>query len=77
MCLSVPAKIIEIQGETARVSLGGAKVNASLQLLDDARVGEYVLLHTGFAIQKLDPEEAAETFRLLRELGNVDQTDGD
>lgn len=77
MCLSVPAKIIEIQGETARVSLGGAEVNASLQLLDDARVGEYVLLHTGFAIQKLNAEEAAETFRLLRELGNIDQTDGD
>ena len=69
MCLSVPAKIIQIEGEYARVSIGGTEYKASLQLLDEKiGIGDYILLHTGFAIQKLSEEEAAETFRLLREI---------
>ena len=68
MCLSVPAKILSIEGEKARVSLGGAEYNAALNLLDDVKVGDYVLLHSGFAIQKIDEEEATETLRLLNEV---------
>lgn len=68
MCLGIPAEIISIEGEMAQVSIGGTIVNASLQLLDDASVGEYVLLHSGFAIEKLSKEQADETFKLLDEL---------
>jgi len=68
MCLSVPAKILSIKGDKARVSLGGAEYNAALNLVDDVKVGDYVLLHSGFAIQKINEEEALETMRLLNEV---------
>ncbi|MFA6923423.1 MAG: HypC/HybG/HupF family hydrogenase formation chaperone [Bacteroidales bacterium] len=72
MCLSIPAQIQSIEGDMAKVSIGGTIVNASLQLLDEPKVGEFVLLHSGFAISKLSKEEAAETIKLLRELGEID-----
>jgi hydrogenase expression/formation protein HypC len=68
MCLSIPAKIIEINGELAKVSVGQTTVNASLQLIDDANIGDYVLLHTGFAIEKISEEEAMENLRMIKEL---------
>jgi len=68
MCLSIPAKIVSIEGEKAKVSLGGAEYNAALNLVEDVRVGDYVLLHSGFAIQKINEEEAKETMRLLNEI---------
>ena len=54
MCLSIPAKVEKIEGEMATVSVGGATYKASLQMLDDIEICDYVLLHTGFAIQKID-----------------------
>jgi hydrogenase expression/formation protein HypC len=73
MCLSIPGKIIEIDGEMAKVSVGGSVVNTALHLVEDVKVGDYVLVHTGFALQKISEEEAIETLRLIREL--EDQTD--
>ncbi|MBU1718120.1 MAG: HypC/HybG/HupF family hydrogenase formation chaperone [Bacteroidetes bacterium] len=73
MCLSVPAKVISIDNDKAIVSIGSTEYEASLQLLEDVEVGDYILLHTGFAIQKLSEEAAEETFKLLRELGEIDQ----
>ncbi len=73
MCLSIPAKIEQIEGETAQVSLGGTKVEANLQLLDDVQVGDYVLVHSGFAIQKLSEEEAQETLEMFKELENINK----
>jgi hydrogenase expression/formation protein HypC len=70
MCLSIPAKILSIDGQTAKASVGGAIVNASLHLVDDAEVGDYILIHTGFALQKISEEEALETIRLIRDLQN-------
>ena len=67
MCLSVPAEVLEIDGERAKVSVGGAIYFAGLHLVDDVQVGEYVLLHSGYAIQKIDQQEAKETLELLRE----------
>lgn len=72
MCLSVPAEIISIDGQSARASVGGAVREISLQLVDDIIVGDFVLLHTGFAIEKISKEEAEETVRLLQELGETD-----
>jgi hydrogenase expression/formation protein HypC len=78
MCLSIPAEIISIEGDMAQVSIGGTMVKASLQLLDDPKIGEYVLLHSGFAIERLSKEEADETMRLFKELGDIeDQLDAE
>ena len=73
MCLSVPAKIVEINGEMARVAVGETIVNASLQMLDDVEIGDYVLLHTGFALQKISPADAAETLVLFEELEEINK----
>lgn len=73
MCLSIPAKVIAIDGEMARVSVGGTEYNASLQMVEDVSEGDYILMHTGFAIQKLSPEEAEETLRLFDELEDLNR----
>ena len=73
MCLSIPAKIDSIDGEMAMVSIGGVTYKASLQLLDDAKVGDYILLHTGFAIQKISPEEAEETLNIFKEFEELNE----
>ncbi len=71
MCLSVPAKILAISGNTAEVSVGGTVFSAGLQMIEDARVGDYVLLHAGFAIQKISLYEAQETLRILKEIDDI------
>lgn len=73
MCLSIPAKIIEINGEMAKVSVGGAEYDASLQMVSDVKVGDYVLVHTGFAIQKISEEEALETLKTFEEFEDLNQ----
>jgi hydrogenase expression/formation protein HypC len=67
MCLSVPAKVLSIDGEMAVVSVGGTEYKASLQIIENVEVGDYILLHTGFAIQKLDVAEAEATLELFKE----------
>lgn len=71
MCLSVPARVIAINGDMADVSVGGAIFRAGLQMVDDVGVGDYVLLHAGFAIEKLNEEDALETLRLLNEMNDA------
>ena len=71
MCLAVPARIETIEGETAMVSIGGNRIKASLSLIEDAKVGEYVLIHAGFAIAKYTADEAAES---LTEWGRLKKT---
>lgn len=66
MCLAVPAKIIQIDDKMATVEVGGSRREASMVLLPDADLGDYVLLHAGFAISKIDEEEALETLRLFK-----------
>jgi hydrogenase expression/formation protein HypC len=68
MCLSIPAKVLVINGNTADVSVGGTIFKAGLQMVENVEVGDYILLHTGFAIQKISEEEANETLRLLKEI---------
>ena len=68
MCLAVPVKVLQIDGLRAQVELGGLTRQASITLVPDVKVGDYVLLHAGYAIQKLDEEEAEETLRLFAEL---------
>ena len=70
MCLSVPALVVKIDGEMADVSVGGAIFRAGLQMVENVSAGDYILLHAGFAIQKISEEEALETLNLLKELRN-------
>lgn len=71
MCLAIPTRVIEIKGTNAVVEFGGVRKEIGLQLVPDAKVGDYVLLHAGFAIQKMDEGEARETLKLLEELIEV------
>lgn len=68
MCLAVPLRIVRIEGTMAEVELGGVLRQVSLVLTPEAQVGDYVLVHTGFAISRLDEQEAQETLALLAEL---------
>jgi len=70
MCLSIPAKIVSIDGNMAEVSAGGTIFKAGLHMIENARVGDYILLHAGFAIQKVNEKEAEETIRLFEEMNN-------
>jgi hydrogenase expression/formation protein HypC len=68
MCLAIPVRIIQINGQMARVELDGVERDVSLALTPDARLGDYVLIHTGYAISVLDEAEARETLSLFAEL---------
>ena len=77
MCLAIPGKIIEIVDEEnsiAKVEVGGVRRNVNVGMLDkeDTRIGNYVLIHVGFAMSKVDEKEAEETLRLLQELGQYE-----
>jgi hydrogenase expression/formation protein HypC len=67
MCLAIPSRITKIENNMATIDVEGVQREASLLLLEDARVGDYVIVHAGFAIQKLDESAARETLDLLRE----------
>ena len=67
MCLAVPAKVVEIRGEAAVVELGDIRKEISLILLTDVQVGDFVIVHVGFALSKLDPDEARKTLALFAE----------
>lgn len=69
MCLAIPVKVIEVgPDESALVDLGGVKKQISLALLSDVQVGDYVILHVGYALTKVDPEEAEKTLALFAEM---------
>lgn len=69
MCLGIPMKILEIKDDLAFAEVGGAKREIGLTLVSDIKVGDYVIVHAGYAIQKLDKEQAEETLKLLRQWG--------
>ena len=74
MCLAVPAKITEITDALAKVELSGVTRDVSLMLLPEAKVGDYVLVHAGFAMQIVDEKEAEETYALLNEMDGAPRT---
>ncbi|PYF02700.1 hydrogenase maturation protein HypC [Rhodopseudomonas faecalis] len=74
MCLAIPAEITELLPEQmARVSLDGVSKAVSVALIEDPQVGDYVVVHVGFALARIDPEEARRTLDLLAELGSDSQ----
>jgi hydrogenase expression/formation protein HypC len=77
MCLAIPVVIQEIEGLEALVEIGGVKRKISLVLTPETKVGQYVLIHAGYAIGVLDEEEAQETLKLLEEMAAfADETEG-
>ncbi len=71
MCLGIPGKVIEIEKNLAKVDVGGLIRDISIELCPEVSVGEYVLIHTGFAIQKVDEKEAEETLEFLKEMAEA------
>lgn len=74
MCLSIPSKVIAVDGDKALVSVGGTNYEASLQMLDDVKPGDFVLIHTGFAIQKISEEEALETLKVFEAFDDLNES---
>lgn len=74
MCLAIPVRIEElIDAERALADIGGVRKEINIALVDDLSVGDYVILHVGYALNKLDPEEAARTLALFEELGQLQE----
>uniref|UniRef100_E6VKL6 Hydrogenase maturation factor HypC n=1 Tax=Rhodopseudomonas palustris (strain DX-1) TaxID=652103 RepID=E6VKL6_RHOPX len=72
MCLAIPAEVIELlPDQMARVSLGGVGKVISVALVEGVAVGDYVVVHVGFALTRIDPEEARQTLALLAEMGQL------
>ena len=75
MCLAIPGKILELgesgENRTGRVQFGGITREVSLAFVPEARIGDYVVVHAGFAISQLDAEEARRTYELLEKLGQL------
>jgi len=70
MCLALPARVVELtDGDNAIVELGGVRKQVSLALVEGIAVGDYVIVHVGFALTRLDPEEAEQTLRTFAEAG--------
>lgn len=68
MCIAIPAKLIEKKGTLGIAEIGGLRHEVDLRLLEDIQVGDYVIIHAGFGIQKIDTKEAEETLSLLKEM---------
>ena len=73
MCLAVPVKVVSIEGNEAEVEIGGVKRRVSIMLTPEAKVGDYVLLHTGYAINVIDEAEAQETLKILEEMATLSE----
>jgi hydrogenase expression/formation protein HypC len=68
MCLAIPAKILSIEGTTAQLEMAGNRLAADVSMVPDAGVGDYVMVHAGFAMQKYDEDEALKTLEFFREV---------
>lgn len=73
MCLAVPVEVVSIEGDEAEVEAGGVRRRVSIMLTPEVQVGDYVLLHTGYAIGVVNQAEAQETLRLLEEMAGFSE----
>jgi hydrogenase expression/formation protein HypC len=73
MCLAIPALVKSIEGNEAEAEIGGIGRKISILLTPEVKVGDYVLLHTGYAINVIDEEEAMETLKLFEEMASLDE----
>jgi hydrogenase expression/formation protein HypC len=75
MCLAIPARIKSIRDQMATIDMEGTQLDVSLLLLEDAMVGDFVIVHAGFAIHKIDEQEAMESLKILRQMASLMGTD--
>ena len=75
MCLAIPMRVIEIKGQEAIAEIGGIKRKANIQLVENVKVGDYLIVHAGFAIEKLDEEDAKETIAMFQEMERIASQD--
>jgi hydrogenase expression/formation protein HypC len=75
MCLAIPARIKSIQDQMATIDMEGTQRDVSLILLEDAKIGDFVIVHAGFAIHLIDEQEAMESLKLLRQMASLMDTD--
>jgi len=73
MCLAIPVKIVSIDGDEAETEIAGVRRRVSIVFIPEAKVGDYVLLHTGYAIGVIDEAEAEETLKLLEEIASLSE----
>jgi len=73
MCLAIPAEVLRVEGNKGLVDYGGLEQEVSLDLVEDIHPGDYVLVHVGFAIEKLSKEAALETLAIFKELESIEQ----
>ena len=73
MCLAVPVRIVSIEGDEAETEIAGVRRRVSIAFTPEAKVGDYVLLHTGYAIGIVDEAEAEETLKLLEEIASLSE----
>lgn len=81
MCLGIPGEVLDVRDENGlrvgKVKFAGITRDVCLQYVPDAEPGEYVLVHVGFAISKIDPDEAERTYQILEEIGQTDELTAD
>ena len=76
MCLAIPGKVVEItdaENHLAKVEIGGVRRGVNIGMLDDVKIGDYVLVHVGFAMSKIDEQQAHATLQMLQELGSFEE----
>jgi hydrogenase expression/formation protein HypC len=73
MCLAVPAELVEIDGNRGVVETGGIRMSVGLDLIDNAMIGDYLIIHAGYALEKIDVEEARKRLALFQELAGGGQ----
>jgi len=76
MCVGIPGKVLSIEGRNATVEVGGATREIALDLLQGVEPGDYVIAHAGFAIHRLDEEEALKTLDIIREIAGLPGSEG-
>jgi len=76
MCVGIPGRVLSIEGRSATVEVGGATREIALDLLSGVRPGDYVITHAGFAIHRLDEEEALKTLDIIREIAGMTDAEG-
>ncbi len=77
MCLAIPSKIVKIKDNMGIIDVEGVQKEVSLLLIEDPRIGDYVIVHAGFAIQKIDEAEANESLKILREMAYLGRESDD
>lgn len=77
MCLAIPAQLVDVDQDSGSVDLHGSRVHICTLMTPEVKSGDWVLVHAGFALQKLDPEEAARVWAIIREADDAMQAEGE